>query len=142
MKSSNAIAKKNAQIKQSQGKSERCFVLHPGITPDKINGEITQKNAKIKQNTAKSERGFRPSPHNTRIRKRTIKTTIRKKQKKISGRQAITTIRQDTIVKTRIRNTIDNDNDTAPHDNNARMKQSQAKSERGFVLATPIATDI
>jgi hypothetical protein len=36
-KSSNTIAKKAAQIKQSEAKFEPGFDLHPRITPDKIN---------------------------------------------------------------------------------------------------------
>jgi hypothetical protein len=43
VKSSNTIAKKNAQIKESQGESERGFVVSPGVTPDEINGKMTQK---------------------------------------------------------------------------------------------------
>jgi hypothetical protein len=39
-------SKKNAQIKQSQGESERGFVLCPGVTLDKINGEKTHKKQK------------------------------------------------------------------------------------------------
>jgi hypothetical protein len=40
---------KDAQIKQSQGESERGFVLCPGVTLDEIDGEMMQK----KQNQAK-----------------------------------------------------------------------------------------
>jgi hypothetical protein len=46
VKSSNTIAKKNAQIKESQGESERGFVVSPGITLDKINGKMMQKKQK------------------------------------------------------------------------------------------------
>jgi hypothetical protein len=46
VKSSNTIAKKNAQIKESQGESERGFVVSPGVTPDEINGKMTQKKQK------------------------------------------------------------------------------------------------
>jgi hypothetical protein len=55
MKSSNTIAKKNAEIKESQGESERGFVISPGITIDKINGKTTQK----KQKSIKAQ----PSPN-------------------------------------------------------------------------------
>jgi hypothetical protein len=43
MKSSNTISNKNAQTKESQGESERGFVVSPGVTLDKINGKMTQK---------------------------------------------------------------------------------------------------
>ena len=35
--------KKNAEIKESQGESERGFAVSPAITPDKVNGKMTQK---------------------------------------------------------------------------------------------------
>jgi hypothetical protein len=49
------MAKKNAQIKESQGESERGFVVSPGVTPDEINGKTTQK----KQKSIKAQ----PSPN-------------------------------------------------------------------------------
>jgi hypothetical protein len=62
VKSSNTIAKKNAQIKESQGESERGFVVSPGVTPDEINGKMMQKS---KNQSKRSQVGTRFSPKST-----------------------------------------------------------------------------